>query len=194
MNKKYKQYGKGLNLRQFHFCEWYCMTNNKYKAAKMAGYETRILETANRLLANKKVIECIKKLKQTILKLDLGIVKEDIINKYIDIAFSDMGNYIEVDKDGKINLLESKDRDYTVIKKATKKDGAIELEDKMKALQWLSDYMMIDPTLLHKHNIDSKKIEIEQEKLKLQKNESDNKVSSEKLIENFVKVIKPDEE
>lgn len=179
----YKKYGKGLNEKQYKFCEWYCMTNNRQKSAKMAGYESNALETANRLLSNIKVIECIKKLKQTLFKIDLGIVQEDVINKYISIAFADISDYAKVIKND-VKLQDSDGLDYSVVKKVKVSHGetwsaSIELEDKMKALQWLSDYMMIDPTLLHKHNIDNKKIEIEQKKLKHSKLIHEDKIAIE---------------
>lgn len=66
---------------------------------------------------------------------------EDIIQKYIDIAYSNMGDFIRIHND----CIEFKESDYCdtslISKVSTGKVDSIELKDSMKALDWLSKHM-----------------------------------------------------
>ena len=90
------------------------------------------------MLRNVKVQDEIKKLKQGRLNREL-LTEEDIIQKYIDILYADINDY--VDKRHHI-CLDNPLADGTLVKKVSfGKTNSVELLDKQKALQWLADHM-----------------------------------------------------
>ena len=111
------------------------------------------------MLVNASIQEEIKRLKQA--KLNQATLEpEDIFQKYMDIAFSDVTDYlafgrkeivVDTDEDGnevtaEINYVDFKDSnqvDGTLISEVKQgKDGvSIKLADRMKALQWIADHM-----------------------------------------------------
>lgn len=113
----------------------------------------------SRLLAKASIQEEIKRLKQA--KLNQATLEPgDIFQKYMDIAFSDVTDYlafgrkeivVDTDEDGnevtaEINYVDFKDSnqvDGTLISEVKQgKDGvSIKLADRMKALQWIADHM-----------------------------------------------------
>ena len=90
-------------------------------------------------------------------KLNREFLSEpDIFQKYMDIAFADMTDYVEFGNGtftdpetceevqySYVNLKDSKTVDGTLISEVSKgRDGAkIKLADRMKALDWLADHM-----------------------------------------------------
>lgn len=132
-----------------------------YLSAKAHGYE---------LLQSVAVCEEIKRLKQNRLNREM-LDESDIFQKYMDIAFSDITDYVEFgqeevpvmavygpvqvkdEKTGKkktltkrVNVVRFKDSeeiDGTIISEVKQgKDGAsIKLADRMKALDWLAEHM-----------------------------------------------------
>ena len=84
-----------LTEKQQLFCLYYVNRFNATKAyqkAYGAKYETAMVEGC-KLLRNPKVIEYVDELKQN--KLNKAMLKgEDIFQKYIDIAYSDMTDYV----------------------------------------------------------------------------------------------------
>lgn len=132
-----------------------------YLSAKAHGYE---------LLQSVAVCEEIKRLKQNRLNREM-LDESDIFQKYMDIAFSDITDYVEFgqeevpvmavygpvqvkdEKTGekktltkRVNVVRfkgSEEVDGTIISEVKQgKDGAsIKLLDKMKALEWISDHM-----------------------------------------------------
>jgi phage terminase small subunit len=147
-----------LTDKQRLFCIYYIKYFNGTKAAIKAGYsKDTATEQGSRLLSNVKVQAEIKRLKAAKFK-GAFLEKEDLLQKYIDIAFSDITDYvrfgrkeIEVDKDNnpvmvEINYVDFKDSDKvdgTIISEVSQgKNGvSIKLQDKMKALKWLSEHM-----------------------------------------------------
>lgn len=102
-------------------------------------YETAAVE-GSRLLRNPKIKKVIMELKQNRLNRAL-LSEEDIFQKYMDIAFADMNDYMEI-KNNTVILKDSAAFDGTLVKKvSTGKVDSIELQDRMRALQWLSDHM-----------------------------------------------------
>ena len=100
----------------------------------------------------------LQKLKQA--KLNRAMLSEDdIFQKYIDIAFADITDFLEFgneEVDGEfgrytrsyVNIKHSFEVDGTLISEVSQgKDGVkVKLQDKMRALQWLSDRMDLLPT------------------------------------------------
>lgn len=100
----------------------------------------------------------LQKLKQA--KLNRAMLSEDdIFQKYIDIGFADITDFLEFgneEVDGEfgrytrsyVNIKHSFEVDGTLISEVSQgKDGVkVKLQDKMRALQWLSDRMDLLPT------------------------------------------------
>lgn len=170
-----------LTDKQRLFCIYYPKCFNATKAAIKAGYSKDTAYSIGWELLKKPEIKAeIQRLKQN--KLNRAMLSpDDIFQKYLDIAFSDMTDYAEFGKksikigekeDGTPEMVEinyvdfkdSKEVDGTLIQEVSKgKDGVkIKLQDKMKAMDWLSNHIDL-LTTEQKH-----KLEIEQAKIKQQ--------------------------
>lgn len=164
-----------LTDKQRLFCIYYIKRFNATKAYQKAygcSYETALV-SGPRLLGNVRIQEEIQNLKEGKLNR-IMLSEEDIFQKYMDIAFSDIGDYLSFKKVRKnkwtkneqgeyipalnpdtgqqdyfeynvVELNNSKELDTSILQEVSEgKDGVkIKLQDKMKALQWLSDYMGI---------------------------------------------------
>ena len=161
-----------LSDKQRLFCCLYIKYFNATKAYQKAyqcGYETALV-AGPRLLGNVRIKNEIQRLKQNRLNKEM-LAAEDIFQKYMDIAFADITDYVEFGREkvqvmgafgplyekdentgGKIPItkevnvvrfVNSKLVDGTIISEVKQgKDGAsIKLADRMKALQWLSDHL-----------------------------------------------------
>ena len=161
-----------LTDKQRLFCLYYIRYFNATKAYKKAygcSYDVANSE-GYKLLVNPCIKEEIKRLKQNRLNREL-MDESDIFQKYMDIAFSDITDYVEFgqeevpvmavygpvqvkdEKTGKkktltkrVNVVRFKDSeeiDGTIISEVKQgKDGAsIKLADRMKALDWLAEHM-----------------------------------------------------
>lgn len=121
------------------FCAYYLRSFNATKAYMKAydcAYETA-MAAGSRMLRNVKVQDEIKKLKQGRLNREL-LTEEDIIQKYIDILYADINDYVDSNNIRLDNPL----ADGTLIKKVSfGRTNSVELLDKQKALQWLADHM-----------------------------------------------------
>lgn len=163
-----------LTDKQRLFCVHYIRCFNATKAYQKAfGTDYYTAATCgSRMLRNVKVKEEIEMLKQERLNREF-LSESDIFQKYMDIAFADITDYIEFgqkqvqvmsmhgpvftkDPDtgekkplmetvNAVSFRESSDVDGTIISEVKQgKDGAsIKLADRMKALQWLSEHMGI---------------------------------------------------
>lgn len=161
-----------LTDKQRLFCIYYvrCFNATKaYQKAYQCDYRTAIVN-ASRLLTNANIKYEIKKLKQEKLNREF-LSEEDIFQKYIDIAFADITDFVEFgteevpvmavygpvkvknEKTGKEEILKktvnvarfksSATVDGTIISEVKQgRDGAtIKLADRMKALDWLAEHM-----------------------------------------------------
>lgn len=161
-----------LTDKQRLFCIYYIRSFNATKAYQKAygcSYENA-MQNGSRMLRNDKVKEEIMKLKQERLNREF-LSEADIFQKYMDIAFADITDYMEFGVEEvpvmsmhgpvkienpetkkkeilkkKINVVRFKNSsevDGTILAEVKQgKDGAsIKLADRMKALQWLSDHM-----------------------------------------------------
>ena len=165
-----------LTDEQRLFCLYYCKSFNatrSYQKAYGCDYESA-MANGSRMLRIDKVKDEVMKLKQERYVRSF-ISEEDIFQKYWDIAFADITDFlsfgrrevpvmgafgpVEVD-DGfgnkvplmkEINVVEfreSSEVDGSILAEVKQgKDGAsIKLADRMKALQWLSDHMDLATT------------------------------------------------
>ena len=169
-----KQVIQNTNMtdKQQLFCIHYIRCFNATKAYQKAygcDYATAVV-AGPRLLGNVRIKDEILRLKQDRLNREF-LSEADIFQKYMDIAFSDVTDFLEFgteevpvmalygpvqvtdEESGEkrtltkivntVRFKESTDVDGSIISEVKQgKDGAsIKLADRMKALQWLSDHM-----------------------------------------------------
>lgn len=131
-----------LSDKQKLFCLLYVKYFNATKAYQKAygcSYDSAVAN-GSRLLRNDKVKNEIKRLKQGRLNKEMLSV-DDVMQKYINIAFSDITDFVEFDETD-VHLKSSTQIDGTLIKevKMGKFGPSIKLIDSTKGLKWLSDH------------------------------------------------------
>ena len=192
-----------LTDKQRLFCLYYVRYFNATKAYQKAygcSYETAMTNGSS-LLRNTRIRDEIYHLKQNRLNREMLEV-DDIVGKYMDIAFSDITDYVTFGQEtvpvmgpfgpikvkneetGKeevmtkevnaVRFRESTDVDGTLISEVKQgKDGAsIKLLDKMKALDFLTKYFEMHPESKYRREFEQKKLEIELLKLESQLKEN----------------------
>lgn len=162
-----RQGNKKLTDLQKKFCEYYAELKNGSKSACLAGYKREnARSTAYKLLRRREIQNYIREISPKNLN-QFGITEFDIVQKYIDIAFSDTTDYSTVE-DGKVKFKNFKYVDGTLIQGLKQgRDGIeVRLLDKMRALEWLSKWAKADRGLEHKIKIDNEKLKLEKERLK----------------------------
>ncbi len=130
-----------LNGQQQLFCLHYIRSFNatkSYQKAFNVSYNVA-KSSAHRLLKKDYIQSAIKDLKEIRFSQAL-IDTDDILQKYVDIAFADVTDYMEFDS-MEVRLKNSDTIDGTLITEVKQnKDGvSLKLADRMKALQWLSE-------------------------------------------------------
>ncbi|PWJ49344.1 terminase small subunit [Faecalicatena contorta] len=149
-----------LTDKQRLFCLHYVKCFNATKAYQKAygcSYETAMTEGCN-LLRNPKIKAQILQLKQNRFNREM-LDESDIFQKYMDIAFSDITNYVEfgneeievTTKNGDtkeitvsyVNIKDSSQVDGSLIREVSQgREGIkVKLLDQMKALDWLTTHM-----------------------------------------------------
>lgn len=162
-----------LTDKQQLFCLYYVRCFNATKAYMKAYKCTYDSAAAHgyEMLKRKEITKQINELKQN--KLNRALIKEDdIFQKYMDIAFSDMTDYVNF-KDDKLYLLDSSQVDGTLIDEiSTGKMGTkIKLVDRMKALEWLAKHMNMAT--------EEQKLKFEYMKLRIKVDDDNNKLADE---------------
>ncbi len=132
-----------LNDKQRLFCVLYTKCFNATKAYQKAygcGYETAMVN-GSKLLRNPKVKEMILSLKQNRMDREL-FSEDDIFQKYMDIAFADVTDFIEI-KNGKARVRDGDKIDGTIVNEVKQGQfgASLKLNDRMRALKWLSDHI-----------------------------------------------------
>jgi len=192
-----------LTERQRTFAEIYVRTPIAYKAAIKAGYSPNsAFVESSRLIRNPKVkayINYLKELKRQSIMLDV----EDLVDLNMRIAFGDIKDYatfgqrrvpvmnkgepvvMENPATGKKEILTKKINDLQLKEdfevdgeiiseiKTSRQGTSIKLEDRQKAIQWLTDYFGWNPESKHKKEFDNKKMEFENKKFEHQKDIDD---------------------
>ena len=196
-----------LTERQQHFCLYYVKYWNATKAYLKAypGVTRMTAETAgSRLLRNDRVraeIDRIKAEKFGRVGLDANV----ILQKWIDIAFSDVTDFMEFGTEEEeitdeetgevktvvknyVRFLDSREVDGTLITEVKRgRDGiGVRLQDKIKALEILTKYM----DLLG----DNTKRQLEQEKLKVELAQAQREADKEEEASNRRTVILTNED
>ena len=147
-----------LTDQQQLFCLYQSRMFN-YTKAYMKAYPGCTYASAavlgSRLMKNPVIRKEIEQLKQNHMNREL-LKQEDIFQKYMDIAFADMNDYMsfgqeEIETDygprmiNSVRLKESDQVDGTLITEVKQgRDGvSVKLADRMKAIDWLADHMDI---------------------------------------------------
>lgn len=149
-----------LTDKQQLFCIHYIRCFNATKAYQKAygvDYATAA-SIGYRLLEKDGVKQEIHRLKQDRLNREF-LSESDVFQKYMDIAFADVTDFVEFGNEdvdvildtgerktitvSPVNIKNDADVDGTIISEVSKgKDGVkVKLADRMKALQWLTDHM-----------------------------------------------------
>lgn len=175
-----------ISQKHLEFCIEYTKCFNATKAyKKVYGCSSNAAAVSGSLLLrDPKIRITIEKLKQNKLN-QMMLAPEDIFQKYMDIAFADISDYmefgveeIEIAEGQKISIDYARlkndacEVDSTIVKevKAGKYGVSIKLEDRMAALRWLADHISL-ATEEQKARVESlrNKVRIENERLELEK-------------------------
>ena len=130
-----------LTDKQQLFCVYYIRCFNATKAYQKAyecDYATAVV-AGPRLLGNVRIKEEIFHLKQERLNREF-LSESDIFQKYMDIAFADMTDFVDI-HGGFVSVRQEIDGSIISEVSNTQSGIKIKLADRMKALQWLSDHM-----------------------------------------------------
>lgn len=194
---KIEDVSEGLTEKERLFCWRYIHNFNATQAylwAFKCGYGTAGVE-GHKLLKKPKIKAEIERLKK--LKFEaLQITPDDIVERYMRIAFADMTDFITfgqkevpiiteegIAKDAEGNIL-TETVNYIDFNDYTQVDGgliceikkgrqgmSIKLEDRQKALDWLASYFEMNPMDRHKVAFDKAKLKLEEQRIKQLGNE-----------------------
>ena len=186
-----------LNERELLFCIGYLKNFNATTAVINAGYNPgnrqRASEMGYQLLQRPTVRAEIERLKR-IKRESIMLSPDDIVELQMRIAFSSVTDFadfgtkekiIGISDDGELiktqaTYLEFHDHnnvDGNLISeiKVNNHGMSIKLEDRQKALQWLSDFFNMNPMHKHKQWYDEQKLKLHKEELELRKEIEANK-------------------
>lgn len=184
-----------LSPEQQMFCIYYIRTFNatqSYRKAYGCSYEVANAR-GSVLLVQSSVRAEIERLKE-IKRQQIIAETEDIVELQMRIAFADLGDYVDFGKkevklkNGKkvevsyVDLQDASEVDTQLIRKIKEgRDGvSVELEDRQKAIAWLSKYFLMFPE-------DKYRVEFEQKRL-----EKDGTLSDEQESDGFIDALKED--
>lgn len=134
-----------LNERQELFCQIYVRCFNATRAYQKAyGCEyAEAHSNAYRMMANNGIKNRIKELKQDIRETAKQLEPEDIVQRHIDIAFADYSDFVDVDENGTVRLMPSKQYDARLVKELSFGKGlmTVKLHDAQRSLDWLVKHL-----------------------------------------------------
>ena len=166
-----------LTSEQQLFCVYYSKTFNaaqSYQKAYGCTYESALC-SGPRLLGNVRVRTEIERLKE-LKRQQIVTGTEDIVELQMRIAFADIGNYLtfsekeytdpetqEKKSISAVDLKESVNTDTQLIKEV--KNGrygvSIKLEDRQKAINWLTKYFLMHPESKYRAEYEKRRAEKE---------------------------------
>jgi phage terminase small subunit len=155
----------GLPPKRELFVLYYLQTYNHKQAAIKAGFSARSASSrGSEVLLDPRVHEALERIKAVMSK-SLYLSARDIVDEYIKVAFADITDYVQFDKQS-VNLKDSEQVDGSLITEVKQgRDGiTIKLADKMKALERLEKLFEIMP---------DRKLQLEKEKFEWTKQVSD---------------------
>lgn len=198
VDEKGKELAEGLTDQQRLFAEIYVRNFNATQAAIKAGYNINSAYSIGyENLRKPQVRAYIEHLKQ-LKKESIMIGVDDIVERYMRIAFADMTDFVEFGRTavpiitakgplkglnpetGKLEVLlkevndirlkESYEVDGGLICQIKQgKDGAsIKLEDRQKALDWLANYFECNPQDKYKNEFEERRIALQERMVKVQ--------------------------
>lgn len=190
-----------LSEKMQQFCVFYvkCFNGTKaYQKAYGVDYASAAVG-ASRLLKNVKIKNYIKELKAQRASIAL-FDKEDLVQRYMDIAFMDAREFVEIDEDGyQIRL--NPELDGTMVNQI--KEGRfgveIKLPDRMKAMEWLDKYFEVNPQAQRKKEYEKLKTqqlrqEIETNKRLLEQSKDEKETYGAVLLAPVLEEEEEDEE
>ncbi|WP_342538340.1 terminase small subunit [Sporosarcina sp. FSL K6-1540] len=132
-----------LTDKQRLFCIYYIKYFNATKAYQKV-YEcdyVAAMASGSRLLRNAKVSKEIDRMRNEALS-EKKISADDVLQKYIDIAFADIGDYVRSNDGFLISLNPFGEVDTSIVSEISNTENGpkIKLADKMKALEMLAKY------------------------------------------------------
>jgi len=183
----------GLTEKQRLFCLFYIKNFNATQAAIKAGYSKESASVIGWENLTKPYVRAEVERLKTIKKQSIMLTEDDIVERYMRIAFADMTDFTEfgteevpeVDSAGCALLnpdgtVKTRKYNYMNFKDSNQVDGGlicevsqgrsgmkVKLEDRQKALQWLSDYFCMNPMNKHKRTYDNAVLAIREKELKL---------------------------
>ena len=194
---KTKKQEKKLTEKEKLFCLVYINNFNAASAVIKAGYNPKDRMNASRigyeLLEKTHIRKEITALKAEKMK-SLNLNKDDIVERFMRIAFADMTDFIEFGREEvpvmtmygtleQINLItgrkETVKKEVNCIKfkdgsmvdgalicqiKQGKEGASLKLEDRQRALEWLADYFEMNPMNKHKRDYDKQRLELDKAK------------------------------
>lgn len=171
-----------LSDKQRLFCIYYSKTFNatkSYQKAYECSYRTAMVN-GSKLLRKTRIKEEIMRLKKERCQREMLTV-EDIFQKYIEIAFADITDFIEFRSkeclDTVVNevvLKDSNEVDGTLVSEIKQgKDGvSVKLPNRMEALKWLTDHMNLatneQKARIELLNAQKKKLEATDEEIEME--------------------------
>lgn len=135
-----EKFVENMNERETKFCEYYSECLNAKQSALKAGYSPKSARNEGyRLLKKEKIQKRVNELSEVV---QAKIKIENIINKHIEIAMADIGDFVEWgNRNGKNFLIvkDSKKLDTSLVAEVSRgKDGLkIKLKDSHKSLEYL---------------------------------------------------------
>lgn len=148
-----------LSEKMQQFCVFFVKNKNATRAY-MKAYGTDYASAAAgacRLLKKDKIKKYIKELKAQ-KAATMMFDPEDLVQRYMDIAYADVRDFVDVDERG-YSLEVKGDFDGSLVSqiKTTKYGIEIKLPDRMKAMKWLDDYFEINPASKRKREYEKLK-------------------------------------
>lgn len=179
-----------LTDKQRLFCMYYLKYYNATKAYQKAyecAYSTAMVE-GHRHLRKPKINAEIDRMKAEQVN-DLKLDVKAVLQKYIDIAFADIGDYVNVDQIGySVTVKPIEDMDTSIISELSNTENGIKLKlaDKMKALDMLSKYfdLLSDND---KKRLQEEKLKTDIAKSKAETDRISNQDDNDKPIEIMIK-------
>lgn len=172
-----------LTKKQRLFCLYYIEDFNAtraYKRAYECDYETA-MASGSRMLRNVKVKNEIDRLTEECLQekeIDSKLISKRLLQKFIDIAFANINDFIEVEirererDDGSVvrwnNIIVYEEFDGSIVSEISQgKDGIkVKLADKIRALEFLAKYNnVLSADIREKLELERRKVEIAQSKV-----------------------------
>lgn len=186
-----------LTDQQQLFCLYQSRMFN-YTKAYMKAYPGCTYASAavlgSRLMKNPAIRKEIEQLKQNHMNREM-LKQEDIFQKYMDIAFADMNDYMsfgqeEIETDyglrmiNSVRLKESDQVDGTLITEVKQgRDGvSVKLADRMKAIDWLADHMDIATA--------EQKAKIEQIKANTERIKNNDRDTKDDTVQSWMDAVK----